>query len=71
MKVKEIVKMKNIIQHPIALPIFLCHPDFVNGRPIFLDILFFIPDIPIALFQKNEIPNFFPIILNHLTIHVF
>ena len=49
------------IVHPTALPIFRCLPDFVKGIPIFLDILFFIPEMPKALFHEKENPYFLPI----------
>jgi hypothetical protein len=47
--------------HPIIRPTFLCHPDFVKRIPVFLDILFFKPEIPTARFYEKEISNFLPI----------
>ena len=44
-------------------PNFLSIPPLVVGTPVFLAKEFFIPDIPVALFQENEKPNFFPILL--------
>lgn len=53
----ETINAKKVIQHPNILPTFLSLPPLVNGIPIFLEILFFIPETPIALFQDQENPN--------------
>lgn len=45
----------------ILLPSLLLKPILVIGKPVWREMLFFKPEIPTALFQENEIPNFFPI----------
>jgi hypothetical protein len=42
----------------MSLPAFCLLPDLVNGIPISLEILFFIPDIPEALFHEKDNPYF-------------
>jgi hypothetical protein len=54
-------KISKTIRHPIMRPTFLCRPDLVKGIPVFLDILFFKPEIPTARFHEKEIPNYLPI----------
>ena len=58
----DVIIIKNEIQHPIACPTFRCLPCLVKGTPIFLEILFFIPDIPTARFHDHEKPNFLPML---------
>jgi hypothetical protein len=47
--------------HPIILPNFRCRPCFVNGTPIALEIFPLAAEMPKALFQENENPNFLDI----------
>ena len=56
--------------HPAILPSFCRLPDFVNGIPICLDILFFTPEIPNALFHENENPYFLPIASSSIAISI-
>ncbi len=44
-------------------PNFLSIPPLVVGTPVLLAKEFFILEIPVALFQENDNPNFFPILL--------
>ena len=46
-------------------PIFLCNPPLVVGIPVLRAKDARIPDNPTALFQENENPNFFAIILKY------
>lgn len=41
----------------IVEPIFLSRPDFVNGIPVFLAIVCFTCEIPVALFQEKLRPG--------------
>ena len=55
------------MQHPTALPIFLCLPCCVRGIPVFREVLPLALEIPIARFHEKEIPNFLPIRYNPFT----
>lgn len=44
-----------------TLPTLWLKPYLVIGTPVFIEILVFSPERPVALFQDHENPNFFPI----------
>jgi len=60
-RIKVVIINKKIKEQPAAWPHFLCLPCFVSGTPILRDILFFAAEIPTALFQEKDRPNFLPI----------
>jgi hypothetical protein len=59
------------MQQPDAAPNFLCLPCLVEGIPVAREILPFTADIPVALFQEKDVPNFLPIFRSPSTIVMF